>query len=213
MRNTRTDTGAEGKSAQPARPARPDRLRRPLRPAGIRAGSVVAGVALAGLAALTSGCGSSGSDGGSPATPGASVGLPTALPTSLPSLPTGLPTSLPSSVGASIPGVGRIDAATGANALRGTNVPADFPVPPSAKVRVGTTTGKTSTVTLTGVSSDQVTSFYRGALPAAGYTITSDAGIGGVARTIGFTGHGVRGSISSAGYGGTGGVAILFAKS
>jgi hypothetical protein len=101
---------------------------------------------------------------------------------------------------------------TGPAALRGTNVPADFPVPPGAGVQVGTTTGKTSTVTLSGVSSDRVAAFYRSALPPAGYRITSDVGIPGVARALAFTGHGVTGSLGAAGLGQSNAIAIVFTK-
>ncbi len=173
---------------------------------GIRSGrtmTLLPGLVLAGMVALTAGCGGSDDVGVPP-----SVSTPT-LPTSIPTaLPSGLPTSLPTS----LPGVGRIDAVSGADALRGTNVPPDFPVPPGATVKVGTTTGKTSTVTLDGVSSDGVATFYRQTLPGAGYKITTDVGIPGVARAIQFNGHGVNGSIGAAGVGNTDGVAVVFTK-
>ncbi|SNQ46663.1 PT repeat protein [Frankia canadensis] len=179
------------------------------RPTRHRAAVIAAGLALAGLAGLTAGCGSDGTD--LPTTGATSLpsGLPTALPTGLPTaLPTGLPTGLPSS----IPGVGRIGAATGADALKGTNVPADFPIPPGAKVKVGTTTGRTSTVTLTGVDGDKAAAFYRTALPQAGYRITQDVGVGGVARAMSFTGHGITGSIGSAGIGQADASALVFTR-
>jgi hypothetical protein len=179
-----------------------------------RLGTLVAGLAIVGLAGMTAAC---GSDGPSVPTPNPSVSLPTALPTSLPTalptaLPTSLPTALPTALATSIPGVGRIDAVTGSAALRGTNVPADFPVPPGASVKVGTTTGKASTVTLSGVTSDRATTFYRGALPPAGYRITSDVGFGSITHAISFTGHGVTGSIGAAGVGQSNAVAIVFTK-
>lgn len=190
---------------QQAPPAHPARPARPARGAATRAGTIVAGLALVGLAGLTSACGPDGSSG-SEATTTPSVGATPTL-----RLPSGLPTSLPTSVGASVPGIGRLGAVTGADALRGTNVPADFPVPPGAKARVGTTTGGTSTVTLTGVASDSMVTFYRGALPAAGYTITSDVGLG-VAHSISFTGHGIRGGLGSVGAGGAGALELVFSK-
>ncbi|WP_261562616.1 hypothetical protein [Frankia tisae] len=167
-----------------------------------RATVLVAGLALTGFVGLTAGC---GSDGGDVPGPSASASLPTALPS-------GLPTALPSSLSTSIPGVGKADAVTGAAALHGTNVPADFPVPPGATVKVGTTTGKSSTVTLSGVSSDRVAAFYRTALPQAGYRITSDVGIPGVARALAFDGHSVTGSIGAAGLGQSNAIAIVFTK-
>ncbi|MCM3883468.1 hypothetical protein [Frankia sp. R82] len=207
MRDTQPDLGPEAQLPRPAG------LPGSVRGARIRTGRIVAGIALVGMAALASGCNSGGSDGvdGSAPSPSAStqLGLPTALPTSLASR---LPTALPSSVGASIPGVGRLDAVTGAGALHGTNVPADFPVPPNAKAKVGTSAGATSTVALTGVPTEEMVTFYRRALPAAGYTITSDVGVGGVAHSISFTGHGVKGGLGSVGVGGSGGLAIVFAK-
>ncbi|WP_163550878.1 hypothetical protein [Candidatus Frankia nodulisporulans] len=190
--------------APPAHPARP------ARGAATRAGTVVAGLALVGLAGLISACGPDGSSGSDATTTPSVSATPTLrLPSGLPSR---LPTSLPTSVGASVPGIGRLGAVTGADALRGTNVPADFPVPPGAKARVGTTTGGTSTVTLTGVASDSMVTFYRGALPAAGYTITSDVGLGGVAHSISFTGHGIRGGLGSVGAGGAGALELVFSK-
>ncbi|THJ74318.1 hypothetical protein [Candidatus Frankia alpina] len=175
-----------------------------------RATMLVAGLALTGFVGLTAGCGSDGVDLPDPS---ASASLPTALPTALPSgLPTALPTALPSSLSTSIPGVGKVDSVTGAAALRGTNVPTDFPVPPGAAVKVGTTTGKSSTVTLSGVSSDRVAAFYRTALPRAGYRITSDVGIPGVARALAFDGHSVTGSIGAAGLGQSNAIAIVFTK-
>lgn len=170
-----------------------------------RLGTLALGAALVAGVGLSAGCNSDGTD---LPTPSASITLPTGLPTSLPtSLPTGLPTSLPTS----IPGVGKIGAATGADALKGTNVPADFPVPPGAKVEVGATLGGTSTVTLTGVSAEQTASFYRSALPTAGYKITGDTPAG-AAHALSFTGHGISGAIGTAGIGRSDGTAIIFNK-
>ncbi|WP_018634601.1 hypothetical protein [Parafrankia elaeagni] len=138
-----------------------------------------------------------------------SSALPTGIPTSLPS---GIPTVVPTAVPTSLPGVGRIDTATGADALKGTNIPPGFPVPPGATVEVGATGGSHSTVTMRGVSSDAVRTFYRQALPAAGYEITSDVGVPGVASSLGFRGNGVTGTIGAAGSGSTNGVAVVFEK-
>ncbi|MCK9897852.1 hypothetical protein [Frankia sp. AgB32] len=176
-----------------------------------RLAALLTGLALAGLVGLTAGCGPDGSDGTPTSAPSAS--LPSSLASALPTgLPTGLPTALPSALATSLPGVGRIDGATGADALKGTNVPADFPIPPGAKVKVGASIGSASTVTLTGVTPASTADFYRSALPSAGYKITSDAPAGATAHAIAFTGHGVTGGIGSGGFGQTNGTVIVFSK-
>ncbi len=134
-----------------------------------------------------------------------SVG-PSGLPASV---PTGLPTALPS-VSVSLPGGGQV--ATGSDALKAANVPADFPIPPGAKVEAGTSRNNESVVTLTGVSDSAVATFYRQALPAAGYTITNDNQISGLVASIGFEGHGLIGSIGAAGIGTTNGAVLTFRK-
>ncbi len=100
----------------------------------------------------------------------------------------------------------------GADALKEPNVPAGFPIPPGAKVNGGTAGTSQSTVALTGVSDTAVTNFYRTALPAAGYTITSDNQIPGLATAMGFRGHGVTGTIDAAGVGTANGAIITFRK-
>ncbi|WP_322747652.1 MULTISPECIES: hypothetical protein [unclassified Frankia] len=100
----------------------------------------------------------------------------------------------------------------GADALKEPNVPAGFPIPPGAKVNGGTAGTSQSTVALTGVSDTAVAKFYRTALPAAGYTITSDNQIPGLATAMGFSGHGVTGTIDAAGVGSANGAIITFRK-
>ncbi len=131
---------------------------------------------------------------------------PSGLPTSL---PTGLPTALPS-ISVSLPGGG--DVATGSDALKAANIPADFPIPPGVKVETGTSRNNESTVTLTGVSDSAVAAFYRTALPAAGYTITSDNQISGLVASLGFEGHGLTGTIGAAGIGTTNGAILTFRR-
>ncbi|ABW10298.1 conserved hypothetical protein [Parafrankia sp. EAN1pec] len=168
-------------------------------------------VGMAAVAAVTlAGC--NGSDGDLDV-PRPSASLPTGLPTSLPSgLPTSLPTAIPTALPTSLPGVGRVDTATGAEALRGTNIPPDFPIPPGATVKVGTTTGSRSTFTMEGVDSDAARAFYRQALPAAGYEITRDVGVAGIASSIEFRGKGVTGTIGAAGVGSANAIAVVFQK-
>ncbi|ONH38059.1 hypothetical protein BL254_01070 [Protofrankia sp. BMG5.30] len=138
--------------------------------------------------------------------PTGSVTLPSGLPTSL---PTGLPTALPS-ISASLPGGGQV--ATGRDALKAANVPEDFPIPPGAEVEAGTSRNNESVLTLSGVSDNAVATFYRQALPAAGYTITSDNQIAGLAASIAFEGHGLSGTIGTAGIGTANGTILTFRK-
>ncbi|WP_445548615.1 hypothetical protein [Frankia sp. CiP1_Cm_nod2] len=162
-----------------------------------------------GLAVLLLGaCDEPTSPGGTPgpAGPSGSVSLPGGLPTSL---PTGLPTALPS-ISASLPGGGQV--ATGRDALKAANVPADFPIPPGAEVGAGTSRNNESVLTLSGVSDNAVAAFYRQALPAAGYTITSDNQIAGLAASIAFEGHGLKGTIGTAGIGTANGTVLTFQK-
>ncbi|OAA24218.1 hypothetical protein UG55_103165 [Frankia sp. EI5c] len=134
-----------------------------------------------------------------------STALRTALPTALTSL---LPTSVPTS----LPGIGTVDTATGADALKGTNIPPGFPVPPGATVEVGATAGSRSTLTMRGVDADAARTFYRRALPEAGYEITSDVGVAGIANSLAFRGHGVTGTIAAAGVGSADAIAAVFEK-
>ncbi|CUU58676.1 hypothetical protein Ga0074812_12152 [Parafrankia irregularis] len=183
---------------------------------GRRGTRLLAAGAAAAAAVALAGCGGGDSldDLPTPSVPaslpdGARSGLPTALPTGLASLlPSGIPTGVPTS----LPGVGTVDTATGADALKGTNVPSGFPVPPKATVEVGATAGSHSTVTMRGVDQDEVRTFYRQALPAAGYEITSDTEVRGIANTMAFKGHGVTGTIAAASLGSANTITVLFEK-
>ena len=76
-----------------------------------------------------------------------------------------------------------------------------FPIPPGATVVDNGTDGANIEIVLTGVTPQEVSTFYTGTLPSAGYTITenssaSDATVSGL--TIKFTGHGYEGDIGAA---------------
>ncbi len=92
-------------------------------------------------------------------------------------------------------------AANGGDA--GNELPADwpdenFPVPPGVNVTARQSGGETG-ILLVGKSPEDVTSFYRSALPAAGYQITKDASVGaGQVQVIGmeFAGNGYEGKLA-----------------
>ncbi len=177
-----------------------DALARSAESGRYRMAAVATGAGLALL--LVGGCGGSSGYGNATSST-ASSGAPSSLPTAL---PTGLPTALPTG----LPGGEQVT--NGADALKEPNVPAGFPIPPGAKVNGGTSGNSQSTVVLTGVSDTAVANFYRTALSAAGYTITSDNQIPGLATAIGFRGHGVTGNIDTAGVGTSNGAILTFRK-
>jgi hypothetical protein len=122
----------------------------------------------------------------------------------------GVPTAIPSG-GYTVPGGGVI--VGGSSALNGTNVPQNFPIPPGATARLGTTEGSRSSITLSGISSARAGDFYSGALPKAGYTITHKSKApGGLASAMSFTGHGVKGDLGSIGAGSAQLITIVFVK-
>jgi hypothetical protein len=121
-----------------------------------------------------------------------------------------VPTAIPSG-GYTLPGGGVI--VGGSNALNGTNIPKDFPIPSGATARLGTTEGDRSSITLSGISSARAGDFYTDALPKAGYTITHKSKApGGLASAISFNGHGVKGDLGSIGAGSAQLITILFVK-
>jgi hypothetical protein len=94
------------------------------------------------------------------------------------------------------------DAPTDGGAEAGGELPADwpdenFPVPPGVNVTARQSGGDTG-ILLVGRSPEEITSFYRSALPAAGYQITQDASVGGQVQVVGieFTGNGYDGKIA-----------------
>jgi hypothetical protein len=73
-----------------------------------------------------------------------------------------------------------------------------FPIPPGAQVVESGTSSNQIEIVLSGVTPSALDSFYTSALPAAGYTITSNdqgtaLGLGNAG--INFTGHGYKGDI------------------
>jgi hypothetical protein len=85
----------------------------------------------------------------------------------------------------------------------GGTLPADwpdenFPVPPGVDVTARGSGAETG-ILLVGKSPEEVTSFYRSALPAAGYKITKDSSVGaGQVQVVGleFSGNGYSGKIA-----------------
>lgn len=76
-----------------------------------------------------------------------------------------------------------------------------FPIPPGASVAANDTENDKVEIVLTGVTAQEVSTFYNSALPSAGYTITSSDTATGTtftgASTIKFTGHGYTGDIGA----------------
>jgi hypothetical protein len=95
------------------------------------------------------------------------------------------------------------DDSTGDGNQAGGTLPADwpdedFPIPPGVQVTArqdGADTG----ILLVGKSPEEVASFYRSALPAAGYKITKDSSVGaGQVQVVGieFSGNGYAGKLA-----------------
>jgi hypothetical protein len=95
------------------------------------------------------------------------------------------------------------DDSTGDGNQAGGTLPADwpdedFPIPPGVQVTArqdGADTG----IVLVGKSPEEVASFYRSALPAAGYKITKDSSVGaGQVQVVGieFSGNGFAGKLA-----------------
>jgi hypothetical protein len=142
------------------------------------AAPVVLAVALTG--ALAAGC-SSGD-----------VGDPGALGTAAPNVSLS-PNTKPPTI--NVPGLGNVDLGdVDTNAA----LPANFPLPPGAKVTHQARVGSTITATLSGVTAEQAAAYYRTALPAAGYKITTDRSSSGTLVMI-FSGSADSGTIASDG--------------
>jgi hypothetical protein len=76
-----------------------------------------------------------------------------------------------------------------------------FPIPSGATVVDNGMDGSNVEIVLTGVSPQEVDTFYTATLPSSGYTITEnstagDASVSGL--TLKFTGHGYQGDIGAA---------------
>ena len=95
------------------------------------------------------------------------------------------------------------DDSTGDGSQAGGTLPADwpdedFPVPPGVDITARESGGDTG-ILLVGKSPEEITSFYRSALPAAGYKITKDSSVGaGQLQVVGleFSGNGYSGEIA-----------------
>jgi hypothetical protein len=129
-------------------------------------------------------------------------------PSAAPSSPATSPTVAPASASATTP------PASGAAGTTGATSPGSgsgtvsvggslgtFPIPSGATVVDNGTDGANIEIVLTGVTPQEVSTFYTATLPSAGYTITenssaSDATVSGL--TIKFTGHGYEGDIGAA---------------
>jgi hypothetical protein len=86
----------------------------------------------------------------------------------------------------------------------GAQLPADwpdqeFPIPPGVTVQVAGEDANEKGIILAGASPDEVATFYRSALPAAGYQITDDDSVSvGGAQIVGlnFSGNGYTGELA-----------------
>jgi hypothetical protein len=93
---------------------------------------------------------------------------------------------------------------SGASDHVGSQLPADwpdqeFPIPPGVTVQVAGEDANEKGIILTGASPDEVATFYRSALPAAGYQITDDDSVSvGGAQIVGlnFSGNGYTGELA-----------------
>lgn len=163
-----------------------------------RAAALVTATCLTGLslAACSGGLTSAGSSTSSPAAAPTSSAPPAATS----SAPSASASSAPPAATPSATSTGTGVTGSGSTVTVGGSI-GTFPIPPGATVvDNGTDNGKIDIV-LTGVTPQEVSTFYTAALPSAGYTITqndtgSDATVSGV--TIKFTGHGYEGDIGAA---------------
>lgn len=76
----------------------------------------------------------------------------------------------------------------------------NFPIPPGATVLYHGNDGTELQIVLSSVTASEVSTYYAGTLPSAGYTITSnDSGNGTTFSGVGinFTGHGYKGEIGA----------------
>jgi hypothetical protein len=157
-------------------------------PTACRAGALAAACAAAlSLAACSGGI----------TTPTAASSSPAASPTAASSASATTPPATTGTSGATSPGTG---SGSGGTVSVGGSL-GTFPIPPGASVVDNGTDGANIEIVLTGVTPQEVDTFYTGTLPSAGYTITenssaSDASVSGL--TIKFAGHGYAGDIGAA---------------
>jgi hypothetical protein len=127
------------------------------------------------------------------------VSSATGAPSSSPpaSSPASSPASTPASSPASDPGT-TISGSAGSVSVGGSV--GNFPIPPGATVLYHGTDGDEFQIVLTSITASATSAYYTQALPAAGYTITSNASGTGATYTgvgINFTGHGDKGEIGA----------------
>lgn len=124
---------------------------------------------------------SSAGDGSGTSSAPAGIDVPTP---SIPSIPSVDP-SVPTATGGTAPSPG--------SAGGRDDLPPAFPLPGGATVASGTRTSDEIDASITVQDGDAAARFWRTALPAAGYTVTSaDSGFG--ASEIRFRGHGCAGN-------------------
>jgi hypothetical protein len=92
--------------------------------------------------------------------------------------------------------------ASGSGSTVSVNAPiGSFPTPPGATVVANIVADGKVEIVLTGVAAQKASTFYTAALPAAGYTITSNETVTGTtfggAAAIKFAGHGYSGDIGA----------------
>lgn len=91
-----------------------------------------------------------------------------------------------------VPGQSATADATGDTADGAAHLPQAFPLPPGTSVSGVTDDGDEVAATLTVPSSAQPVTYWRSALPRAGYAVTSVQTVGGLGE-IRFSGHGCGG--------------------
>jgi hypothetical protein len=156
-------------------------------PAAFRAAALAA-VCVAGLSLAACSGGIS--------TPSAAPSSPATSPASSASATTPPASATTGTSGATSPAAGSGSGTVSVGGSLGT-----FPIPSGATVVDNGMDGANIEIVLTGVTPQEVDTFYTATLPSAGYTITenstaSDASVSGL--TIKFTGHGYEGDIGAA---------------
>lgn len=149
---------------------------------------LVAGVVLTGCSAkiTTDNAGASSSA----AAPGSGSATPGGGPTTTPAA-SGVP--IPTVTITGLPGGGTGTGTAAVPTGGAAALPPGFPLPPGAKVTRSADDGGEIAATLTVPDPAAATSFWKSALPRAGYTVTSDQSVAGFGE-IRFSGHGCVGN-------------------